>query len=185
MSELNPRAIPHIALTTDEITELRKLFDSEYLADHGQWNPEKPYGYSPADVHVVAFEGSRIIAHVGFQARLISVGTADIVVAGTGGVLVDAEHRSTGLGSRVMAAAETAMREDHRIRFGYLGCREEVVPFYESTGWRRIRAVERATSRTDHAGIVTSDDSPLLICPVNARFSEWPQGEIDLHGTPW
>jgi aminoglycoside 2'-N-acetyltransferase I len=172
-------------LTGNETAGLRRLFDSQYLADYGFWDPDRPYGYSPADVHVIGFERSEMVAHVGFQVRGISVGAANIVVAGTGGVLVDAAHRSTGLGSRMMATAETAMRNDSRILFGFLGCREEVVPFYEATGWHRIHTVERSTDRTNHTNTVTSTDSPILIYPVHAHVNEWPQGQINLLGTQW
>jgi len=41
-----------------------------------------------------------------------------------------------------MSHAQQAMRDDDRVSFGYLGCREEVVPFYERTGWSRVNAVE-------------------------------------------
>ena len=33
-----------------------------------------------------------------------------------------------------------------KAEFGYLGCRPEVVPFYQATGWRRIDVVERHVS---------------------------------------
>ncbi|MDF2563531.1 MAG: hypothetical protein K0R99_4977, partial [Microbacterium sp.] len=37
-----------------------------------------------------------------------------------------------------MLCAQQEMRKNARIEFGYLGCREEVVPFYERAGWLRI-----------------------------------------------
>ncbi|RAX43670.1 hypothetical protein DQ354_19495 [Arthrobacter sp. AQ5-06] len=98
----------HEDLSMMELDALEKLFDSEYLSDYGRWNPDAPYGYSPADFHVMAFQGSVLAAHVGFQRRVISVGTDDVVVAGTGGVLVDQRFRGTGLGGRAMRHAQRA-----------------------------------------------------------------------------
>ncbi|MHA7264310.1 GNAT family N-acetyltransferase [Arthrobacter sp. TMN-37] len=96
----------HLDLGTAELYELGRLFDSEYLGDYERWNPDAPYGYSPADFHVLAFRGSVVVAHVGFQRRVIAVGAYDVVVAGTGGVLVDQQARGDGLGSRVMRHAQ-------------------------------------------------------------------------------
>jgi aminoglycoside 2'-N-acetyltransferase I len=82
-----------------------------------------------------------------------------------------------------MRRAQEAMRQGTGVDFGYRGCREDVVPFYEGSGWQRIRAVERHVSMQDPDATVVSDDGPLLIFP--ARSVDWPVGEIDLRGTPW
>ena len=75
------------------------------------------------------------------------MGVCDVVVAGTGGVLVRKESRGIGLGAALMRRAQAAMRSfdvpgKPKAEFGYLGCRPEVVPFYQATGWRRIDVVE-------------------------------------------
>jgi aminoglycoside 2'-N-acetyltransferase I len=179
------RVIQHADLSGDDITRMRYLFDREYLAEFGSWTPEAPYGYSPADVHTLVFDGAAVVAHVGFQVRVIKVGGHGVPVAGTGGVLVDARHRGTNLGRQTMQRAQQAMREDSRVEFGYLGCRQEVVPFYESTGWRRVQATERHISRLDRHSLVTSTGEPILVYPLRQRLAEWPPGVIDLLGTPW
>lgn len=71
------------------------------------------------------------------------------------------------------------------IEYGYLGCSPEVVPFYESSGWHRIHARERHTSRLEPTTIIDETHSPILICPAGRSVDEWPCGDIDLHGTPW
>ena len=175
--------VSHRALTGSQLSALRGLFDREYLAEYGAWEPDRPYGYSPASVHTLAFADSALVGHVGFQVRTITVGEAEVAVAGTGGVLVDEVARGCGLGRRLMRHAQKAMCADERIQFGYLGCREAVVPFYESAGWQRVRGVERHASMQDPQSTVVSSDAPLLIFPT--RGIEWPTGEIDLRGTPW
>jgi aminoglycoside 2'-N-acetyltransferase I len=177
------RVVTHPSLTGSQLAALRELFDREYFAEYGVWDPDQPYGYSPATVHTLAFVDSDLVGHIGFQQRTISVGEAEVVVAGTGGVLVDQQARGNGLGGRLMRRAQRAMREDAQIRFGYLGCREDVVPFYERSGWRRIRAVERHVSMQDPRATVVSSDDPILIFPI--RDMDWPRGDIDLRGTPW
>lgn len=175
--------VPHAALTWKQTRDLGALFDDEYLAEHGSWNPDRPYGYSPADVHTLAYVDSVLVGHVGFQRRTITVGAGEVPVAGTGGVLVRARARGAGLGVRVMARAQQAMIADEFVRFGYLGCREEVVPFYERAGWQRIVATERHMSMRNPDEIVIADAGPILIFPT--RDLQWPPGDIDLHGTPW
>ncbi|MHA7306859.1 GNAT family N-acetyltransferase [Arthrobacter sp. TMN-49] len=175
----------HVDFTSTELEGLKALFDSEYREGFGPWNPDAPYGYSPADTHVLAFHGQALTAHVGFQRRLIAVGNSEAVVAGTGGVLVDQRSRGTGLGRRAMRHAQEVMRDDNGIDFGFLGCRSEVVPFYESAGWVRVRATERCLSRVDQTSIVESQGGPILICSAKRDVNEWPTGNIDLRGTPW
>lgn len=145
------RAVLHSDLSRRELECLRDLFDGEYFREHGPWDPDAPYGYAPADVHVVVSSGGRLLGHVGFQLRSIAVGVCDVAVAGAGGVLVCKESRGIGLGAALMRRAQAAMRSFDvpgrpKAEFGYLGCRPEVVPFYQATGWRRIDVVERHVS---------------------------------------
>lgn len=56
--------IPHSALTTVLVDELRELFDRQYLADFGEWDPGQPYGYAPHDVHSIARAGTDIVGHM-------------------------------------------------------------------------------------------------------------------------
>lgn len=179
--------VEHDALSESQTAALRDLFDSEYRETHGDWDPDRPYGYSPADVHTIVFHGSIAIAHVGFQRRVRRVGARDIAVAGTGGVLVHPGWRSAGVGRRAMTHAQQAMRDDDRVDFGYLGCREEVASFYERTGWSRVTAVERHVSMTDASVTVTSPEGPILVVAAHSQADadSWPQGDIDLRGTPW
>lgn len=175
----------HDDLSKMERVALQGFFDSEYLDDCGQWNLDEPYGYSPADFHVLAFQGTVLVAHVGFQRRVISVGTDDVLVAGTGGVLVDQRFRGTGLGGRAMRHAQKAMRDEAGAEFGFLGCRKEVVPFYESAGWVQVHATERCLSRVDQTSVIVSQGGPTLVCSSTRDASAWPNGDIDLRGTPW
>lgn len=61
--------IAHEDLTESELCELRRLFDSEYLDDFGEWDPVQPYGYAPHDVHAIACIEGRVVGHVGGDRR--------------------------------------------------------------------------------------------------------------------
>lgn len=171
-------------LTSEQHDGLRALFDAEYSDAYGLWDPRHPYGYSPATYRVVASDDEKIVGHVGIQPRMIGVGPRDVLVGGTGGVLVSPRHRGTGLGRRLVQAASAALEQAPlEVQFGYLGCREEVVPFYESAGWQRVFTTERSLSRVDSSNQVS--DGPLLISAGLEPLEAWPYGQIDLRGTPW
>lgn len=156
----------HGELTAEQLAGLRALFDAEYFRDSGAWNPAAPYGYSPAELHTIAVTGDgTIVGHVGTQRRHIHVGGRPVTVAGTGGVLVSPSRRGTGLGQRLVAAAQRAGRTSAPAEYGYLGCREDIVPFYLSCGYVRVHATERCLSRLDRATAVESTDAPCWSAP--------------------
>lgn len=171
-------------LSSADLQKLRRMFDREYAARFGPWDRHQPYGYSGHDVHIIARSGDDVVGHVGWARRVIGVGNSDVTVAGVGGVLVTSHARGDRWGSRLMSQAAGSMADAGGVDFGYLGCREEVVPFYSSCGWHRISAAERSTSR---AGVLESSPSgpPLLILPVNRGIASWPPGTIDLRGRAW
>lgn len=175
--------LTHEEITEADLTELRRLFDSEYLEDFGEWDPEQPYGYASHDVHVVAQIDGRVVGHVGWSPREIAVGAATIAIAGVGGVLISDETRGVRLGRELMGWAEQSMRDCGRSVFGYLGCREQVVPFYVSCGWTRIVARERSFGRNGQP-VVSEPGQPILIRPITP-LEQCPEGDIDLRGRAW
>lgn len=176
--------VDHDGLNAKDIARLRRLFDAEYLRDFGPWDPDLPYGYAAHDVHVLARRGNVIVGHVGWGRRTISVGGDDVVVAGVGGVLVSASGRGQGLGARLLDSAVTSMKAAGAIEFGYLGCREEVVPFYAARGWTRISTAERSIDR-DGQSVVNAPGPPLFIIAVDQPLAMWPGGDVDLRGRAW
>lgn len=184
MTYLSIVVVAHSALTVGDIDELRWLFDQEYLHDFGSWDPNQPYGYAPHDLHVIARSDDGVVGHVGWARRAIGVGGAAVAVAGVGGVLISERARGERLGKRLMASATQSMMDAGGIDFGYLGCREEVVPFYTSCGWSRVLAAERSVGRD---GLLVEDvpGQPLLVLPITSERAAWPAGMIDLRGRAW
>lgn len=85
--------------------------------------------------------------------------------AGVGSVLISADARGMRLGGELMGWAVQSMRDRGRVAFGYLGCREQVVPFYESCGWKRVRPRERSLGRTGES-VVDEPGPPILVLPI-------------------
>lgn len=105
----------------------------------------------------------------------IAVGDGVIEIAGVGGVLISEGARGMRLGEQLMHAARRAMLDVEGIQFGYLGCREEVVPFYRACGWHRISAVEHSVSR-DRSAIEEPPGQPLFIMPVESTTRRVARG---------
>ncbi len=177
-------AVPHRELTNEQLAQLRRLFDHEYLADYGDWNPELPYGYAPHDLHLLANAGSTVVGHVGWAKRITTVGGQPVTVAGVGGVLVSPTVRGQQLGQRLMEAARVSMLDDPSIDYGYLGCDESVTSFYSSCGWQRISAPERWINRDGNV-VDSPAGHPLFILPIHKTTDTWPTGRVDVNGRPW
>ncbi|KRC58672.1 GNAT family acetyltransferase [Agromyces sp. Root81] len=184
MTKISIVSIAHNALSSRDVDQLRKLFDAEYLRDFGAWDIDRPYGYAPHDVHAIARVGESVVGHVGWERRTIEVGQGEVEIAGVGGVLISERVRGQGLGNRLMACAKQTMVDAGGIEFGFLGCREKVVPFYESGGWYRISAAERSISR-EGLPVEAAPGQPILILPLESTADDWPVGDVDLRGRAW
>ncbi|GAA1216247.1 GNAT family N-acetyltransferase [Microbacterium maritypicum] len=184
MTAVDIDTVPRDRLSANDLTRLRELFDAEYFAEFGAWDPDQPYGYAPHDVHVIARFGPAVVGHVGWAPRTIGVGTAEVVVAGVGGVLISPHARGQRAGARLLAHAALSMKDAGGIDYGYLGCREEVVAFYESCGWRRISAVEHSIDRAGQP-VAQTPGPPLLTLALDPKPRNWPAGPIDLRGRAW
>lgn len=87
-------------------------------------------------------------------------------------------------GTAANGRAATRSDEGDASGFGYLGCREEVVGFYERVGWHRIDQKTREIDPESREW--TLSEGPTLILPATAPLSAWPRaGTIDLRGMWW
>jgi aminoglycoside 2'-N-acetyltransferase I len=107
-----------------------------------------------------------------------------VLIAGTGGVITRNDARGTGVGRQVLATLQEANRKFAPADFGFLGCREEVVPFYEACGYKRVHQLTMDISPQD-AMTVLKSHGPTMICAGTKPVSRWPEGIINLRGLPW
>lgn len=181
---MNLERVWSTALTEDDYAGLASLFDSEYLEDWGPWTPRQDYGYARFEMHAIAREDSTIIGHAGTSRRFVDVGGREVTIAGIGGVVVHPDARGQGVGQRVIESLRESMTSEAPAEFGFLGCRDEVVPFYESCGFVRVANPVREVSHRDGMTVLVGE-SPTLVCPGTASLAHWPNGTIDLRGLPW
>lgn len=96
-------------LTPADYADMAALFDSENAGEWGPWDPKQGHGYAPGELHALARRDGQLLGYAG-----------------------------TGVGRKVLLALQDTSSSCAPADFGFLGCREEVVPFYESCGYARI-----------------------------------------------
>jgi aminoglycoside 2'-N-acetyltransferase I len=171
-------------LTAADHAAMAPLFDAEYAPGWGPWSARSGYGYAALELHALARHEGRLIGHAGTARRFVGVGDREVVISGIGGVVTHPEARGRGVGRAVLTALQDAVSTWAPASFGLLGCREEVVPFYESCGFTRVDALVRDLSPRDAATVVQSR-GPTLVCAGTEPVEAWPAGTIDLRGLPW
>ncbi|HFI0790256.1 TPA: GNAT family N-acetyltransferase [Streptococcus suis] len=170
-------------LLAKQVQAIKDLFDREYRDGYGEWNLKQPYGYAPQDYHLLAYQGEDLVGHMGSQVRTISVGAEESLIAGIGGVLIAPEFRGKGLGRAMMTRLLEENTQTLAVDFSYLGCREEVVPYYEACGFYRMERLERSINRLTNMS--QEELSIVMIASGQKNWRNFPSGRIDLHGRPW
>ncbi|WP_159825763.1 GNAT family N-acetyltransferase [Arthrobacter sp. 9AX] len=171
-------------LSASDYADMAVLFDSEYEDEWGPWNPKQGYGYARGELHCLVRDGGNLVGYAASARRFVAVGKGEVVVAGIGGVLTAAATRGQRIGHGMMSSLQEAMRGDAPAEFGLLGCREEVVPFYQSCGFVLVESLIRDVSPRDAMTVIESA-GPTLVCAGTKSIEAWPAGTIDLRGLPW
>lgn len=129
-------------------------------------------------------EEGELLAHLGFSRRRVGVGAAEVCIAGVGAVCTSPRVQGRGLGRALLWELRRVLREECPADFAFLGCREEVAPFYERCGFSRVRQVVRYLDPDD--GVWVENPGPAMVLPARAPLSAWPrEGLVDLRGLPW
>lgn len=135
-------------ITDEELKDIEQLFNNEYTDEDDVWEKNTPYGFSPSDIRAMAYMNGKLIGHIGADKRWIAVGKSKVKVAGIGGVLVERDYRGFGIAKMLMHQLINNLQQKEYAHFGYLGCREEVVSFYNSCGFERIDRTETVKKTT-------------------------------------
>lgn len=181
---LRPRFAAEADLTPDDHAAISDLLVAAFPSHAGIFRAASWHGARPDHRLWLGDSDGAIVAHLNFERRLIEVGDRKILVAGVGGVATHPEWQGRGLGRRLMAELRRVISMEKPADFGYLGCREEVVGFYERVGWHRIHRKVREVD--PKSGKWTLSEDPTLIMPATKPLPDWPgEGEINLRGMWW
>jgi GNAT superfamily N-acetyltransferase len=137
-----------------------------------------PYVWEEPRRIVLARDRDVVAGHAGMFEREVSVGALPVRVGGIGGVVTHEAYRRSGVARAMLEQAVTTFRSD-RLQFALLLCREEVVPVYESSGWRRVDVTTRF-QQPDGPAIY-----PRVTMVIDLAGRAWPAGDVDMAGLPW
>ena len=134
---------------------------------------QQPHG------RLLAFSGTRLVGHVAYDLRVITVGGAPFEILGIIDLCVASDKRGTGIGSALMRAV---LKSGQGRDFAVL-CTENP-EFYRTLGFTNVSpaptrwfAIESLQS---HSVIERDLSDCLMIKPLGRRV--WPAGKIDLLG---
>jgi predicted N-acetyltransferase YhbS len=136
---------------------------------------------TPPLFSVVASDGNEIIGHIAAVVRSITTTwNFRYSVASIQGVCVDPKFRNCGVAHEMLrlALAEAARRG---FQFAILYCKEYLVSFYSSQGWRLA----------DESVVMWNQrDLPIAMrsnCPMYYELSDvkLPEGPLDVHSPSW
>ncbi|MDR0521750.1 MAG: GNAT family N-acetyltransferase [Planctomycetaceae bacterium] len=173
-------------ISENEITPVMDLSVRELLCRcFPDWSAifqhRRMWHHTPPIFSVIAPLEERIIGHAAAVVRTITTTwNFRYNVASIQGVCVDPQYRNSGLAHRLLSAAleESARRG---FLFAILFCKESLVPFYESQGWKLA---------DDSMVMWNSRDLPVAMrsnCPMYYELSDvpLPEGPLDVHSPSW
>jgi GNAT superfamily N-acetyltransferase len=136
--------------------------------------------WRPKELHFVVEAAGRPVSHVGLLRHTVAVGGRAVLVGGIGGVITRGDAQGSGYASLALERAATFMRDELDVEFGFLFCRDPLVPFYERHGWHLLAAPVTVSQAED----------PPLVMPLNSMVlpfagRRWPQGPVSLESMPW
>jgi aminoglycoside 2'-N-acetyltransferase I len=150
---------------------------AEHFRTSSYWGPRPTHRLWLED------QNNAIVAHLDLETRTIQVGDDDVLVAGIGEVATAPHLQGSGIGRRLMAELQQVLQSDVPVSFGILQCGDQVIGFYETTGWQRIDAPVRAIH--PDSGQWETITNNVLITPGTLPVTAWPEGPVDLRGLLW
>jgi nodulation protein A len=174
----------HFIPETDLTPELQHEFDVLDRLAFGEMTGEEHQEFAgiqwaTPDWMALGFLKGRLVTQLCLPKREILVGDEKLWVAGLGGMATHPHFQHQGLGSELLAATKTFMRDTIQVPFGLLICADETSPFYEKSRWRV--AGDFLYFIQDHQRRFLKTRVMVLLLTDQL----WPAGEIDLCGLPW
>lgn len=170
-------------LTLDDHEAITAMLGRTFVSyDHWYLGARSWAGMQP-ERRVVARDGDVVLAHAGLRRQFLRVGDHDLLVTSVGMVAVSPRVQGTGLGGRLLAEVDVALRS-LGTGFGVLETGEAVQGFYRHAGWLPLEGVTGhfTAFSADGAGVLVSQDDGWLVREVAAPIGEWPAGDLRWNG---
>jgi len=161
-------------LTQGEVGELSALKTAVY--------PEPPSNdreWSPREWGVFVRLGDDLVSYTGLLIREGAVDDTAAVIGGIGGVATHPSHRGKGFAALGMGRALDFLLS-RGVDFALLVCRDQLVPYYTSLGWRLFEG-EVLNTQFGEPEKFTFNEVMVGDLAATAPGS----GTIDLRGPAW
>jgi GNAT superfamily N-acetyltransferase len=180
MASLDIQFIPQADLTPElqhGFDELDRLAFGEIPFEEDPDFP--PIKWATPDWMALGFLQGQLVTQLCIPERDITVAGEKIRVAGLGGMATHPKFQHQGLGSALLAATESFMRDTVKVPFGLLICADTVRPFYKRSRWQFAADFLYFTQDQQRRMM----NPCVMVLQLTDRL--WPAGEIDLCGLPW
>lgn len=141
--------------------------------------PETAREWSPAQWGVFVRDLGELVSYTGVVMREVLVDGSPVPGGGIGGVATHPDRRGRGYAPLGMGRALDFMAT-RGVQFALLVCREPLVAYYESLGWRRF---EGETLVEQHGQQEVFVFNVVMVGDVTGKAPS--TGTIDLLGPPW
>lgn len=140
--------------------------------------PETAREWSPPQWGAFVRDEGELVSYTGVVMREVVADGSSVLGGGIGGVATHPERRGRGYAPLGMGRALDFMHSSG-VHFALLVCREELVAYYESLGWRRFSG---RTLVTQHGEPEVFTFNEVMVGDVVGKA---PTQTIDLQGPPW
>jgi hypothetical protein len=172
---------PVAEFTAAELAAVLALRGAVYPPDVPAANPARHLQRAlPESGVIVTDDQGRVVSFVGMLVRAGSHDGAPRRIGGIGSVSTHPTAQRRGHATAALRLAMESLREDQRVDFSLLLCRDALLPFYGRLGWTRFPGELRVDQP---GGPITFTVSRTMVLP---GIGPAPGGGvIDLNGLPW
>jgi aminoglycoside 2'-N-acetyltransferase I len=179
---LNVRPLATDELTADEIAAIRGLLEAAFGTDEEERFTDADWGHALGGRHFVLDQDGEILGHAAVVERELRVAGRALRTGYVEAVAIAPAHQGSGLGSRLMEAVDTDLRE--RFELGALGTGRH--RFYERLGWRTwrgpsfVRTADGDRPTPDEDGYILVLETPTTppIDPAAPISCDWRPGDV-------
>jgi predicted N-acetyltransferase YhbS len=168
-------------LKSEEDRQIRELLCLCFPEWEDIFKHSRTWHKTPPIYSVIARQEGQIIGHIAVVVRTITTTwNFRYNVASIQGVCIAPECRRAGLAHRLLQEAlQEAVRRG--FQFSILYCKEFLVPYYTSQGWKLA---------DDSVIMWNSRDLPIAMlsnCPMYYELTDgpFPEGPLDVHSPSW
>lgn len=128
---------------------------------------------------VLVRAGGDLAALTGIDAREVTVGGRPVSIGTVGGVSTAPAWQGHGLATLALATALAFIRDELKAPFGFLTCRDHLVPFYARRGWRLLLVPVRF-DQPEVGPVTLARPYEAMVYPCGD--ASWPEGDVALKG---